>query len=68
MAVWKYRNLPTYEYNAAKAAVDSRDLETLLALHHKYNMSNVAYCCPDPSLLTFFEDLLIKAGHDSNNT
>ena len=50
MATWKYSNLPEHEYTNARQALD------------KYNMSNVAYCCPDPSLFTFFEDLLIKAG------
>mgnify|MGYP001161949463 FL=1 len=62
MATWKYSNLPEHEYSNARQALDNRDLDTLLYLHNRYNMSNVAYCCPDPSLFTFFENLLIKAG------
>lgn len=61
MATWKYSNLPNSEYKIARQALDSRNIDTLLYLHNKYNLSNVGYCCPDPSLLTFFEDLLIKA-------
>ena len=54
MATWRYSNLPEHEYSNARQALDNRDLDTLLYLHNRYNMSNVAYCCPDPSLFTFF--------------
>lgn len=60
MAVWKYNNLPESEISGVQKAVDERDLITLLWYHDTYKMSNVPYCCPDPTLLTFFDDLLNK--------
>jgi hypothetical protein len=63
---WRYNRLPSDKIPEVRKALAEHDLITLFNLNLDYKLSRKKYCCPDPAMVPFFDDLITK--YDINNS
>jgi len=64
-ASWKFSNLPESAYKEAVKAYKASDIDALVSLHNKYNLSKNNYCCSvDEAMLNWWKHGIEKAFKD----
>jgi hypothetical protein len=57
---WDYNKLPDHEIPTVEKALEAFDLETLFNLYYDYKLGETKYCCPNPVMFNFYNDLIEK--------
>lgn len=54
--IWEFDNIPKEAWDEIEESYKNNDIDTLVYLHNKYNLSNYSYCCGNTDgILTWFK-------------